>query len=235
MKTKKIIKILSTTLVGLACLMATPAQPHQATNWDVRIELAELTCYNTEDSTGADELYALGAMTLNLPSGKVRMVPFVVPPMDINSDNVPHRMDKVLLTATLPPGTNITGELSAFDEDAAKDWGDVGQKFTDAVVHAGDEAASLGKKAGLIGKAVGAGMKIVSAAMGLDKDDPLGTIGTPAVAVGKTPATFRYRGEVYNGLTKTLTLKKSGFWSDFHYTVKYTVYLTPTTNLPTIQ
>jgi hypothetical protein len=235
MNTKKSIKTLSATLLCLASLTATPAQPHQATNWDVRIELAELTCYNTEDSAGADEFYALGAMTLNLPSGKVRTVPFVVPPMDINSDNIPHRMDKVLLTATLPPGTNITGELSAFDEDAAKDWGDVGQKFTDAVVHAGDEAASLGKKAGLIGKAVGEGMKIVNAAMGLDKDDPLGTIGTPAVAVGKTPATFRYRGEVHNGLTKTLPLKKSGFWSDFHYTVKYTVYLTPTTNLPTIQ
>jgi len=166
----------------------------------IRIELIRVHCGNTEDATGADHLYVVGALSDGITSRGA-----LTSPMRIN-DNQEKEFapaQRVLFDADVKPDAIVRGGLKAFDEDFGKDWA----KYKDTVNKI-SELVSQGLKSTKKPKAVVAGeiLSYATKAFGLfaplDKDDELGTIELNVPAQGSSVEEiawkFQKKGSVLN-------------------------------------
>jgi hypothetical protein len=147
----------------------------------VKVELIDVSCQDTEDVTGADDFYLVGALV----GGEVTKA-ILTHPIKINNKQTKtfRPEDSVLFEGDIPPGESIKGGLNAYDEDAGKDWdkyGDTVKSITDAVSTALEVAGPKGAIAGKILSIATSGVGILA---GLDKDDLLGSTELEISATG---------------------------------------------------
>lgn len=98
----------------------------------VRVELVNVYCWDTEDVTGADDFYVVGAFT-----DGARKKGVLTRPIEIN-DNQRKAFagaDRVVFDGHVMPYQVVVGGLKALDEDFAKDWRKQSQ-FISYIVHA---------------------------------------------------------------------------------------------------
>jgi hypothetical protein len=176
----------------------------------MKIELIDVKCRDTEDVTGADHFYIVGALV----GGGVTK-PVLTKPIKINDDQKKTfpAGQTVLFEGEVPQGQSVKGGIKAYDEDAAKDWAKYGSTITqisDAVSQALAKAGPTGVTAGKILSVATQGVGLLAS---LDKDDLLGTTELEISATG--PA-FEERSWL---------LKKTGGigWSTWDYTVRYRI------------
>ena len=176
----------------------------------IKIELIDVKCRDTEDVTGADHFYLVGALV-----GGTVVKPILTKPIKINDDQRKtfRAGETVLFEGEVPQGQSVKGGIKAYDEDAAKDWAKYGSTVTqisDAVSTALAMAGPKGVAAGVILSAATKGVGILAS---LDKDDLLGSTELEISATG--PA-FEERSWL---------MKKTGSigWSTWDYTVKYRI------------
>jgi len=140
----------------------------------VRVELLEVHCGNTEDVTGADEFYVVGALSDGESTKSV-----LTQPININDNQTKSFVatQRIAFDAKVPIGKTIRGGLIAYDEDYAKDWAkqkEMVNKITDSVSEAARSYDNKdAKKAGWILKLAVAAWDLIAST---DKDDELGRI-----------------------------------------------------------
>lgn len=169
----------------------------------MKIELIDVYCRDTEDITGADEFYLVGALV-----GGTVVKSILTKPIDINDKQRKTfpAGQTVLFEGEVPQGQSVKGGIQAYDEDFGKDWAQYGTMVS---------AISTG--VGLIlGGAPGAILAAATNAFGvigsLDKDDLLGSTELEISATG--PA-FEERS--------WLIQKKGSNWSNWDYTLRYRI------------
>jgi hypothetical protein len=175
----------------------------------MKIELIDVYCRDTEDVTGADEFYLVGALV----GGTVRKA-ILTKPIDIN-DNQRKTFpadQTVLFEGEVPQGQSVKGGIKAYDEDAAKDWA----KYS-STVNAISAAVAAGiALTGPQGATAGAILTIATQGIGLlaesDKDDLL---GSTLLEISTTGPAFEERSWL---------MKEGGLgWSTWDYTVRYRI------------
>lgn len=139
----------------------------------VRVEAHRVHCGNTEDVTGADELYLVGAFSDGTASKAL-----LTTPMNINDsqEKVFDASQRICFDAEVGVSGMIRGGIKAYDEDFGKDWAKYGETVTKI-----SEAVATGLKSSKDSRAVTAGeilgfaTKAVGVLAPLDKDDLLGS------------------------------------------------------------
>lgn len=187
----------------------------------IRVELAYVTCRDTEDVTGADEFYIAGVVitdNANLRKG------ILTTPISINDGQTKtfRPEETILFEGDLPDNQSVGLMLQAYDEDAAKDWSKrpewintTTQKVGTAAggaVAAGLASNPIGWTAIAAGLAAGLALGGFHLAMGSDKDDQLGTTNIVIPVTGRA-------NEV-----KAWHFSRSGWWSGWDYTVTYRIH-----------
>ena len=176
----------------------------------MKIELIDVVCRDTEDVTGADEFYLLGAL-----AGGTVVKPILTKPISIN-DNQRKTFpagESVLFEGDVPQGQSVKGGIKAYDEDAGKDWAQYGSTVTAISGAVSTALATFGGPQGATAGAVlSAATKGVGILASLDKDDLLGSTELEISATG--PA-FEERSWL---------MKEGGLgWSTWDYTVRYRI------------
>jgi hypothetical protein len=186
---------------------------------NVRIELVDVYCDNTEDVTGADEFYLVGVAKADGAEPK----PILTTPIDINDGQrrTFASSEITMFEGALPEEGLVALYVQAYDEDAAKDWAkrpDYVDKMLGSVVSGagGVVVAALATNPvgwATIAAAVGVGLVVGGFAfvVGQDRDDQLGTLQTLVPASG--PAME----------DKYWSFSQAGWWSGWSYTVRYRV------------
>ena len=177
----------------------------------MKIELVNVYCGNTEDVTGADEFYLVGAL-----AGGTVVKPILTTPININDKQTKTfpTGQTVILEGDVPQGQSVKGGIKAFDEDFGKDWAQYGSVVTGISGAVSKALATFGGPQGATAGAIlGAVTKGVDFFSKLDQDDLLGTTELEISATG--PA-FEERSWL---------MKKTGSigWSTWDYTVKYRI------------
>ena len=170
------MKICSTALVlGAFGVCQTAQAAPDLLRYNLSIDAT--ACGNTEDVTGADSYYIAGTFTAVLPDGSARNYSSVTYPFAIN-DNQWRGYQTVLLDDMLPRGSRIYGQMRFYDEDFAKDWNAVADKFN-AAADAGVKAAAASGNptAAAVAGGAYAAFKVFDAVSSGDKDDLLGQVG----------------------------------------------------------
>lgn len=195
-------------------------------NAHVVITLKNISSSNTEDVFGADEFYTVGGFVATKPDASRKGFAFTTtPPIDVN-DGQTITLNKVIFDEVVPVGTDIIGDLQAYDEDAAKDWATVGPKFQTAVTNVTGAISNSGlPKAQLLSSAVNAGFAVLDASMSADKDDVLGNQGFAGVDT-RNEGTFGYNMH----MEKTGGFFQVSTWND---DLRYEVKVVATTNAVT--
>jgi hypothetical protein len=179
----------------------------------VKIELINVYCGNTEDVTGADEFYIVGALTDGTAANTKAAL---TSPISINDGQTKtfSESQKVLFNGNVLPGTTIRGGLKAYDEDFGKDWSKYGPTVNNIVstVTAG-LTASGNPKAVAAGQILSWGVKGFGFLASLDKDDELGKIELNVSPIGP------------NVEEKTWKFSRSDWtgYSSWNYTVRYRI------------
>jgi hypothetical protein len=207
------LKLFLTTVVPLGIVAGTALS---ASAKQVRIELLSVKCGNTEDVTGADELYVTGALS-DGTIGNTKGV--LTSPMSINDGQTKSYplAQQVIFNGNVLPGDTVRGGMKAFDEDFAKDWSKYGPtviKITDTVV--AGLTASGNPKAVTAAAILNYGMKGFSFFASLDKDDELGKIelNVPALGPDVEERTWKF--------SRSSSFWNPG-WSTWDYTVRYRI------------
>ena len=237
-KTMNALKTLTTLAATLGILATTLGAAHaQDGNWRVRITLTTVRCYATEDNTGSDEFYGIGAFGVNLPSGnQVGRGYLVGPAISINSSllGTKKTLNKVIFSEVVPEHTEINGTFTAYDEDVSKNWTKVRKDVNEAMDKAAAGAGKLGDKGAMAEGIISAGMGVIDALALLDDDDVLGSQGFPTVVVDTEDPRFTDGKETISG---PLWFSSTGLiTSDFNYRVDYKIECTETFSAkPTMQ
>jgi hypothetical protein len=86
----------------------------------VRIELLEAKCGDTEDKTGADELYVIGAGF----AGQNTVKPVLTTPFNINDGETKsfNPAERIIFDADIEDNSTVLCGVVAYDEDFGKDW-----------------------------------------------------------------------------------------------------------------
>ncbi len=138
---------------------------------NVQIKVSHIHCGNTEDHTGADELYITSVLSDGTPA---QTQASIIGPMSINDDQ--HRYpNQIVFNATVEDTAVIRGGFVAFDEDTSKDWSEKPkwvEQLKDGVVS--KLKSSPNSYAVAAGTILEWGYKILDKLMSSDQDDKLG-------------------------------------------------------------
>lgn len=85
------------------------------------VQLADVTCWNTEDIHGADEFYLMGAIYAASGNQKISR-PVMTRPVSINDNQTVKFRLPALFDGDVPENWYLNFALMAIDEDSAKDW-----------------------------------------------------------------------------------------------------------------
>lgn len=177
----------------------------------VTIELIDVYCKDTEDVTGADDFYLVGAVfdTQNAAQGR----PILTKPIKIN-DGETKSLSTTVFDAPVTSSSVIYLEMAAYDEDFAKDWSQYS-------TYAGWVASAIGTAVGVLtvnppaGTAVGIALNAFNQGLGLDKDDHLGTYTRTMAVKDLQPG---------QSVIDTWTMIETGIgFSTWNYRVRYKV------------
>ncbi|AFZ22086.1 hypothetical protein [Allocoleopsis franciscana] len=138
----------------------------------IRVVLENVTCYDTEDVTGADEFYLVGAISDGQQSSGVLTRPISVNDKQTKSFGIG---GGTVFDAEVPEDRILKVALVAFDEDAGKDWSNHGDTITKIGQAVSSGLATIPNPytagaAVILPFAISA----VGGVMSLDKDDELG-------------------------------------------------------------
>jgi hypothetical protein len=138
----------------------------------IRVELIEVYCDNTEDVTGPDEFYIVGALSDGKATKSVLTKAF-----DINDRQTKVFADdqRVIFEGQVAEGRPVRGGLIALDEDYARDWAkqkEMAKKIADGVSSAA--GSSKDKNAQTAGWIIKAAYEVWNVVAETDKDDKLG-------------------------------------------------------------
>lgn len=202
------------SLVVVAGFMLSISPAHAQTV-QVKIELIDVNCGNTEDVTGADDFYIVSALSAGTDETSKSAV---TKPFKINDGQTKKIAEdqRVLFDAKVPVQGTIRGGMKMFDEDYAKDWAkqkEMAEKATNAVSSAAEKLGGPpGVKAGAVLKAA---FEVYNGIASLDKDDVLDEIELNIPADGPAEETKEWK-KVERGI---------GF-STWDYTVRYRIVRT---------
>ena len=231
-------KTITTLAATLGILTMGQGSAHaQDGNWRVRITLTTVRCYATEDNTGSDEFYGIGAFAANLPSGNQVGRGYIVgPAVSINSSLLGTKkpLNKVIFSEVVPEHTEINGTFTAYDEDVQKTWSTVRKDVNAAMDKAAKGAGTLGSKGALVEGIISAGMGVIDALALFDDDDTLGSQGFPTIVLDTEDPRLVDGKETITG---PLWFSDTGLiTSDFNYRVDYKIECTETFSAkPTMQ
>ena len=176
----------------------------------MKIELIDVYCRDTEDVTGADEFYLVGAL-----AGGTVVKPILTKPISINDKQKKTfpAGESVLFEGDVPQGQSVKGGIKAYDEDFAKDWAQYGSTVT---AISGGVSTLLSTFGGPQGATAGAILTVATQGIGLlaesDKDDLL---GSTLLEISTTGPAFEERSWL---------MKEGGLgWSTWDYTVRYRI------------
>ncbi|WP_216595239.1 hypothetical protein [Cylindrospermum stagnale] len=177
----------------------------------IKIQLVNVQCKDTEDVTGADELYLVGAL---VGGGITKAI--LTTPIDINDGEVKKfKPDQsILFEGNVPADESIKGGIKAYDEDAGKDWSKYGDTVTGITSAVSAVLAAAGPKGVLAGTILSASVKGVGILASLDKDDLLGSTELVISSTGPAFEEVAWR------------FKKTGSslgYSDWDYTLRYRI------------
>ncbi len=177
----------------------------------VKAQLIDLYCSDTEDVTGADHVYLTGGVTDGSTAKAV-----LTRPMRINDGETKSFGNLTIYEGLLARGSKLGVTLTAYDEDAAKDWNkhaDLVKKLQNAIDTA--DAVTLGLDAGLLTIA-SLSLRAATWLAKADKDDRLGTdTRTITLMPGNQVVQVAFAGSpVY-------------YWSDWRYRLRYLVSVNP--------
>lgn len=183
----------------------------------VLVKLNDVVCFDPEDVTGSgDEFYVIGAVTDGQQSAGIATVPIQV---DSNQTRAFGVGGGVVFDKVVDRNHILKIALTAFDEDAAKDWGkrqEIVDKITGAV--AGGLGAIPNPYTAGAAVVLPFVMKAVGGLISLDEDDNLGSytqdIPVWALSPGDSQREWQFNGEWGGGFL--------GF-SKWSYAVRYTV------------
>ncbi len=207
---KPYLKLFLATVIPLGIFTKTALS---ASAGQVRVELLNVSCGNTEDVTGGDEFYIVGALSDGTNTNTKGVL---ISKMDINDGQNKYfnPAQQVIFNGNVLPQDTVRGGLKAFDEDFAKDWSQYSstvQKITNEV------AAGLASSEDPKGKAAAAILKYGVTGFGffasLDGDDQLGelTLNIPASGPSIEEKTWNFS-------------KNASWWNPGYSTWNYTVY-----------
>lgn len=150
-----------------------PTLPGTGQNIRIRVVIDKIQVFNTEDVTGGDEFYLHGVMGIQQTNGVKVARPFVVPPMTLHAGET-RVLNLPVFEAVLPPGTAVSGQVAAYDEDIAKDWYYFKQNLIGAAYDATkDLATSTRGLLSYVGMGLNGGLVVIDQLLGSDKDDRL--------------------------------------------------------------
>lgn len=199
------LQLFLTTAIPLGIVTGTALT---ASAGQVRVELLDVKCGNTEDVTGADEFYIVGAM-----SDGTNTKAALTSPISINDGQTKSFSSdqQVIFHANVPQGATVRGGLKAFDEDFGKDWSKYSpmvNKITDDVRKELEDADEK-KAANILKWAV----KAFGFFASLDKDDELGKVELNVSASGPNveEKTWKFSRKDWTG------------YSSWDYTVRYRI------------
>ena len=138
----------------------------------LRIDLSRVHCGNTEDKSGADSLYIVGAASDGNKSQGVLTTPMHI---NDNQEKTFNPAQSLVFDSDIDLSSSVKVGLRAYDEDFAKDWSNYGgkvQKISDGV--ANGLKTTKDPKAVAAGTILEYGIKAFSFLASLDKDDFLG-------------------------------------------------------------
>lgn len=140
----------------------------------IKIELIDVQCKNTEDVSGGDEIYLVGAMV-----GGTETKAFLTKPIRINNNQtkkIPSDQS-VMFEGDLPEGETIKGAIAAYDEDSNHDWDKYGKIVTTITNVVSSIVSKAGGPKGVVaGTILSATVGVLGQIMSLDKDDNLGSV-----------------------------------------------------------
>ncbi|MEH2375783.1 hypothetical protein [Nostoc sp.] len=177
---------------------------------NVKVELIDVYCQDTEDVTGADDFYLIGGLVGGQTTRGILTTPIKINDKQKKS----FKPDQtVLFEGEIPQGQSVKGGLKAYDEDAAKDWAKYGEtvkKISSAISGAIAATGPQGAVAGTILSAVTTAGGILAS---LDKDDLLGSTELDISSTGPSHEERAWKMS-----------KKSGTgWSTWDYTLTYRI------------
>ncbi len=185
----------------------------------VRVELVDVHCNkdkNTEDVTGADELYVVAVMAPGAASKTT-----VTKPFDINTDQTKEFApdQRVIFDGPVSDGGAVEGALTAFDEDYGKDWEkkdkEIAKRLSDTI--AGGAVAVGGEKGPIIAAILKVVYEVGDFLAQADKDDELGSVSIKIPADGPPEEIKEWKFEKDEGLAGAI-----GF-SDWSYVLRYRI------------
>ncbi|WP_414548921.1 hypothetical protein [Anabaena sp. CCY 0017] len=188
----------------------------------MRVELVDVHCRDTEDVTGADEFYIVGAVGL-APMGKkenddLKIRGVLTRPISINDKQTKKfgQGGGTVFDSDVPENRILQIALVAFDEDSNKDWSNHGETVTK--IGAGVSTALLATSvppAQVAGLILPVAIGVVGGIMKMDKDDEL----------GQHLREFPVQSLPNGSHLQIWNFKKRGNWySSWDYTVRYKIH-----------
>lgn len=206
----------------------------------IRITLDSVHCSDTEDVSGADTFYIVGAVITDDPDLRKGIL---TTPFDINDGQTKgfRPEDAILFEGDLPDDQSVGLMLQAFDEDADHDWAQR-PKWIDETTKGVGVAAGGAVVAGLSTNPVGWGVIAAGVATGLtvggfyllvgsDKDDQLGSANIVIPVKGYADELQSWSFSHHHGGYLPWELVED-WYSDWSYTVSYRIHRVGTNVVP---
>lgn len=161
----------------------------------VKVSLVDLYCADTEDVTGADTVYLVGAVT---DGSTVKAV--LTRPLWINDGQTKAFKDSTVYESYLPPGGQLGVTLAAYDEDSSKDWSRYSSYVTKLQGQLASKVPVAGDVAVVLVEIAAVPLRLGTFLAGADKDDRLGThTRTISLAPGNQLIEASFAGEPHPG------------------------------------
>jgi hypothetical protein len=177
----------------------------------ILVQLADVTCWNTEDIQGADEFYIIGSIIASFDQQKI-IRPVLTRPLSINDNQtVPFNLPAVF-DAEVPDNWYLKFALVALDEDSSKDWSKF-EQANRAIVGAAESGAAAAAYAGA--PIIPGILESVRWFVRQDQDDILGKHSEHWYPVRTFPHGWQLMTWPFSG--------GSNFYSNWNYQVRYWV------------
>lgn len=187
-------------------------QPRPRIPSRVTVELLDVICHDTEDMTGADEFYVIGAVRVGDRSGAT-----ATKPMRINDGERRGFMptERVLYDGPVGPNDELVVGLTAFDQDAAVDWEKHGPAIERGVQKLADVVKKIPEpKVQITAEIIKHAVPLFGALVKLDVDDELDrkaiTLPVRSLPIGRVHRNWQVQGRLFSGFLD---------FSDWHYNV----------------
>ncbi len=183
----------------------------------IMVRLDDVVCFDPEEITGSgDEFYVIGAVSDGEQTEGITTVPVQVAKNETKPFGVG---GGIVFDAEVPTDRLLKIAMTAFDEDAAKDWSQRGKIVDEIAAGVADGLATIpNPKAQAAGAVLQFVLSVAGGLIKLDEDDNLGSYSQDfpvwALAVGEHPQQWQFNGSWGGGFL--------GF-SKWSYALRYAI------------